>query len=201
MIYSLTFEANQYSPLRYTWFNFYCCFSKELFFAFILWDYCWVMNTELGSQLRLLYGNRMCTLDKNNVFVYNTDGVRFITFLTIHFLVLCFRFCKWCDRYFQGHRLMAVTVSLNKGPDSLQNPALSLGLSSGCCWARGKQVGRIHLLNRLCTVEIQHFHADAECFCGWSMHWTEKNCNEIKFKKKKTLEKVIFFDLFSMRFF
>lgn len=61
---------------------------------------------------------------------------------------------------------MAVTVSLNKGPDSLQNPAVSLGLSSGFCWAREKQVGRIHLLNRLRTVEIQHFHADAECFCG-----------------------------------
>lgn len=31
-------------------------------------------------------GNKICTLDKNNVFVYNIDGRRFIMFLTTHFL-------------------------------------------------------------------------------------------------------------------
>lgn len=31
-------------------------------------------------------GNKICTLDKNNVFVYDIDGRRFIMFLTIHFL-------------------------------------------------------------------------------------------------------------------
>lgn len=36
---------------------------------------------------------------------------------------------------------MTVTVSLNKRPDSLQNPAQNLGLSTECCWAGGKQVG------------------------------------------------------------
>lgn len=86
MRYGLTFEANQYTPLMYTLFSFYCCFSKGLFFAFILWDYCWVRNRELGSQLRFLCGNRKCTLRKNNVFVYDIDGTRFIMFLTIYFL-------------------------------------------------------------------------------------------------------------------
>lgn len=84
MIHGHTFEADQYSPLMCTLFNFYCCFSKGLFFAFILWDYCWVKNTDLGSQT---CGNKIRTLDKNNVFVYDNDGRRFIMFLTIHFLV------------------------------------------------------------------------------------------------------------------
>lgn len=83
MIYGCTFEADQYSPLMCTLFNFYYCFSKGLFFAFILWDYCWVKNTDFGSKM---CGNKICTLDKNNVFVYDIDGWRFIMFLTIHFL-------------------------------------------------------------------------------------------------------------------
>lgn len=75
MIYGHTFEADQYSLLMGTLFNFYRCFSKGLFFAFILWDYCWVKNTDLGPQMQ---GNKICTLDKNNVFVYDIDGRRFI---------------------------------------------------------------------------------------------------------------------------
>jgi len=42
-----------------------------------------VKNTDLGSQM---CGNKICTLDKNNVFVYDTDGIRFIMFLTTPFL-------------------------------------------------------------------------------------------------------------------
>lgn len=40
-------------------------------------------NTDLGSKM---CGNKICTLDKNNVFVYDIDGRRFIMFMTIHFL-------------------------------------------------------------------------------------------------------------------
>lgn len=63
---------------------------------------------------------------------------------------------------------MTVTVSLNRRPDSLHNVAQNLGLSTECCWARGKQVGHVNLFafNHLCTVGIKYCQADTECFCG-----------------------------------
>lgn len=49
-------------------------------------DQSYINSEKFRSQLRFLCGNRKCTLRKNNVFVYDIDGTRFIMFLTIYFL-------------------------------------------------------------------------------------------------------------------
>lgn len=157
----------------------------------LYWVYCWAKNTDLGSQM---CGTKYADLTRiMHLFLTLTVEDLYVLEYSLP-LFYALRFCKWCGRYFQGHHLATLTVSLNKRPDSSQNHA-EFGAQHWMLLSQRKTSGTSSSLfiYRLCTVRIKYCQTDTKYFYGSSMHRIWSNSNAIK---EKTLEKVIFFNIF-----